>query len=117
LLITKQFSKDQRLVTLGLVAMILSGWSIIEQIILVLLYDRMVSVLSRLAFLGESPWIGFSILGLVVALSFAIPVFLVLHSDKITNGLMGLFDRLSFLSGFYLLFDLIAIIILIVRNI
>jgi hypothetical protein len=117
LLISKKWAKEQRLVTLGIVAMVLSGWSILEQIILVLLYDRFINMLTQLAFLGSSPWIGFMILGLVVAASFTLPIYLVLKSEQITRRLLDLFERVSLLSGFYLVFDVIAIVILIVRNI
>ena len=101
-LISKQWSKNQRLVTLGLVALVLSSWSIIEQVILVLLYDRMVSGLSRFVFLGASPWAGLLILGLLVVVSFALPVYLVLNKPKFTQILLNILDRLSLLSGFYL---------------
>jgi hypothetical protein len=117
LLISKKWSKDQRMASLALVAVILSAWSIVEQIILVLLYDRITNALAGFAFLGASPWIGFLILGVVVTISFALPVFLVLRSPKVTEGLLEVFDRVSLLSGFYLVFDALAIVILIVRNV
>lgn len=116
-LISKKWSKDQRLAALSLIAVTLSTWSILEQVILVLLYDRLVKALSGLVFLGKSPLIGILIAGVLVAISFALPVYLVLKSEKVTKGLLAIFDRLSILSGFYLFFDLIAIIILIVRNV
>jgi hypothetical protein len=117
LLVSKQWSKDQRLVTLGLIAMILAGWSIIEQIILVLLYDRMVSGLSRFTILGTTPLVGFILLGVIVLVSFAFPIYQVLRSTRVAQSLANIFDRLSLLSGFYLFFDAIAIVILIVRNV
>jgi hypothetical protein len=117
LLISKKWNKDQRLASLGLVAVILASWSIIEQIILVLLFDRITNALASFTFLAASPWIGFAILAVVVAVSFALPVFLALRSLKITKGLLAVFDRISLLSGFYLVFDALAIVTLIVRNV
>jgi hypothetical protein len=116
LLISRQWSKDQRISSLGLIALILSAWSIVEQLILVLLYTRVVNLFSRFSFLGSSPWIGFLVLGILIAISFAVPVFLVLRSLKFTKVVIEIFDRLSLLSGFYLFFDVIAVIIVIVRN-
>jgi hypothetical protein len=116
-LISKKWSKDQRLVSLSLVAVILSTWSILEQIILVLLFDRITRALAGFTFLAASPWIGFTILGVVITISFALPVFLALRSPKFTQGLLTVFDRISLLSGFYLVFDALAIVILIVRNV
>ena len=117
LLISKKWSKVQRMVSLGLVATVLSSWSIIEQIILVLLYSQMVRALSGFALLGSSPWLGLVLLGLLVTLSFALPIFLALRSEKFTRNVLSIFDRLSLLSGLYLFFDFVAIIILIVRNV
>jgi hypothetical protein len=117
LLISKKWNKDQRLVSLSLVAVLLSTWSILEQVILVLLYDRLVNALSGFTFLATSPWLGLAILGVVISISFALPVFLTLRSPKFTRGLTAAFDRLSLLSGFYLVFDVFAVIILIVRNV
>jgi hypothetical protein len=116
LLISKKWSKDQRLVSLGLVAMVLATWSIIEQIILVLLLDKMIAALAGFTWLGSSPWIGYTILAAIITLSFALPVYLVLRSEKFSKAAMSIFDRLILLSGFYLFFDVVAIIILIVRN-
>jgi hypothetical protein len=116
LLISRKWGKDQRLTALGLVAMVLAGWSILEQIILVLYLDKVVNLLSRFAFLGTSPWIGMAALGLLVTVSFALPLLLVLRSPEFSRKVYAVFDRLNLLSGMYLFFDVIAIIIVIVRN-
>ncbi|MEN8241629.1 MAG: hypothetical protein ABFS17_06890 [Chloroflexota bacterium] len=117
LLISKNWSTDQRLVSLGLVATVLASWSIIEQIILVLLHEQMTRAFSSFALLGASPWLGMALLGLLVTFSFALPVFLALRSEKFSSAMLSIFDRLSLLSGMYLFFDFAAIIILIVRNV
>ena len=117
LLISRKWAKNQRLVSLGVVAILLAGWSILEQVILVLLLDRLAAVLGRFAFLGSSPWIGMLILGVLVTVSFALPLWLVLRSKSLTKKLAAFFERLNLLSGMYLLLDLIAIVIVIIRNI
>ena len=117
LLISKKWSKDQRLASLGLVALILSSWSILEQVTLVLLFDKLVKLLSSAAVLGARPWIGFIFLGIFVTLSFVIPLYFVLRSKKFSRFVLVIFDRFAILSGFYLFLDLIAIIILIIRNV
>jgi hypothetical protein len=117
LLISRKWSKGQRLSALGSVAILLAGWSILEQIILVLYLDKMINFLGRFAFLAASPWIGIAALGLLVTASFALPLFLVLRSPKLSNKLNAFFDRLNLLSGMYLFFDAVAIIIIIIRNI
>ena len=94
LLISKTWSKDQRLVSLGLVAIILSGWSIIEQMILVLLHERVVRFFSGLSVLGTTPWVGFTALGILVSLTFALPVYFVLRSEKFSRSMLSIFERL-----------------------
>ena len=57
-------------------------------------------------------------LGLIpVAPTIVIPAWLILRSEKSLRFVQDLMDRLSLLAGFYLAFDGIALVIVIVRNV
>ena len=57
-----------------------------------------------------------AILAMVVP-TIIIPVYFVLKSDRFSNLVQGLIERLSLLTVFYLFFDLLGLIVIIVRNI
>ena len=46
-----------------------------------------------------------------------IPVYLVLKSDRFLNLIQGLIERLSLLTMFYLFFDAVGLIVIIIRNV
>ena len=53
----------------------------------------------------------------LVGITVTIPVFFILRSKKFMQGLQGLFERLSLLTMFYLFFDFVGLVIVIVRNV
>ncbi len=53
----------------------------------------------------------------VVTLTFLIPALLVLRSDRVFHFVRGMIDRLSILTMFYLFFDVVGLIIVIIRNV
>jgi hypothetical protein len=57
-------------------------------------------------------------LGLILIVpTVGLPAYLVLRSDKILKGIQGFFERLSLLTMFYLFFDFVGLVIVIIRNI
>jgi hypothetical protein len=46
-----------------------------------------------------------------------LPAYLILRSDKVFKGLRSLFERLSLLTMFYLVFDVVGLVIVIIRNV
>ncbi|HXQ36218.1 MAG TPA: hypothetical protein VN843_19550 [Anaerolineales bacterium] len=53
----------------------------------------------------------------IVVPTILIPVFLVLKSDRFLNVVQGLIERLSLITMLYLFFDLLGLIVVIIRNI
>jgi phosphate starvation-inducible membrane PsiE len=56
------------------------------------------------------------VFGGVVLISFVVPIWFVLQSERFSKVLDGVFERVSFLMIFYLFLDVIAIIIVAWRN-
>ncbi len=54
---------------------------------------------------------------LLVAPTVLIPTYLILKSDKALQVVLGFIDRITLLAAFYLLFDAIGLIIVIIRNV
>ena len=55
-------------------------------------------------------------LALVVP-TIVLPAFMVLRSEKFLRGLKGFLERLSLLTQFYLVFDFVGLVIVIIRNV
>jgi len=53
----------------------------------------------------------------VVTLTFLGPALLVLRSDRVFHFVRGMIDRLSILTMLYLFFDVVGLIIVIIRNV
>ena len=53
----------------------------------------------------------------LVAFTILIPTYLILKSDKALQIVLDFIDRITFLAAFYLLFDVIGLIIVIIRNV
>jgi len=117
LLVPKRWNKTLRFVVLSLLAFALAGWSIMEQLILIVLWGRLQRLATSLTFLTTTPAAGQVIFAALIVISVAIPLFLLKKSKKFQQGVYSLLERLTLLSGLYLFFDAIGIIIIIYRNI
>ena len=117
LLVPRSWNKTLRFAVLSLLAFALAGWSIMEQLILIVLWSRLQRLAASLTFLATSPVAVQVIFAALIIISVAVPLLLLRKSKKFQQGVYSLLERLSLLSGLYLFFDAIGIIIIIYRNI
>ncbi len=103
--------------TLSLTAFVLAGWSIMEQLILIVLWTPLRHLAASLPFLVTSPFLRNGVFALLVTLTILLPLLLMRRSTKLQQTVYDLLDRLTLLSGLYLIIDAAAIILIIVRNI
>ena len=117
LLIPKSWNKILRFSILGLLAFALAGWSIIEQLILIVFWGRLRNLASSLSFLASTSWSAPLLFAGLVAISVAVPILLLRKHKKLQNAVFSILERLSLLSGLYLFLDVVGIVIIIFRNI
>lgn len=117
LLIPKFWDKSLRFVVLSLIAFVLAGWSIIEQLILIVFWGRLRSLAMSLPFLTSTSWSAHFIFAVLVAISMAVPLLLLRKYKKFQQSIYAILERLTLLSGLYLFFDAVGIIMIIFRNI
>jgi hypothetical protein len=98
-LVSRHWSQDRRVILLGILVLVDALWSMLSQYYFLGKLSLPVFIL---------PLISFSAL---------LPTYLILKSDKAFQFFRGLVDRVTLLTLFYLFFDLIGLIIVIVRNI
>jgi hypothetical protein len=117
LLIPKAWNKTLRFSVLSLLAFALAGWSIMEQLILIVFWSRLRQLASSFTFLVTTPWSVQVLIVLLIIISVAVPLLLLRRNEKLQNGVFAILERLTMLSGLYLFLDAVGIVIIIFRNI
>jgi len=117
LLVPKEWNKTLRFAVLSLLAFALAGWSIMEQLILIVLWGRLRRLAASITLLTTSPIVAQAIFAVLIIISVAVPLLFLRNSKKFQQGVYSLLERLTLLSGLYLFLDAIGIGIIIYRNI
>ena len=114
-LIPKVWSPKVRANVLALIILLISFWAILGQLYFITAPNLTWLILPLATFARPLSMLYF-VLGGIVVISIVVPIWLVLRSDKFSKVLDGVFERVSLLMIFYLVFDAIAIIIVAWRN-
>lgn len=114
-LVPKVWSPKVRTSVLALTILLISFWAILGQLYYINAPNLTWLVMPLTSSARPLPML-YVFLGGIVAISVVIPIWLVLNSNKFRQGLDAVLERVSLLMVFYLLFDVIAIIIVAWRN-
>ncbi|HKJ28456.1 MAG TPA: hypothetical protein VJ965_12510 [Anaerolineales bacterium] len=117
LLVPRQWNKTLRFTVLSLLAFVLAGWSIMEQLILIVFWTPLRRLAERAPFLLSADWVPLAILTVLVAITVAVPLFLLHERGKLQETVYLILDRLTMLSGLYLFLDALALVLVILRNV
>ncbi|HVN15825.1 MAG TPA: hypothetical protein VMT73_08805 [Anaerolineales bacterium] len=116
-LIAKQWEQNQRISLLSALVLILSLWAIIGQLYFLLGISFPDSWVALFAQSSHPLRVLYIVAALIVALTLLIPAWFILRSDKALHFMQGLSERLSLLTMVYLFFDVVGLVIVIIRNI
>ena len=116
-IIPKNWNITLRFVVLSLVAFILAGWSIMEQLILIVFWGWLRHLADTLTFLFTSPWSAYVIFAGLIVISVTVPLLLLRKHPGLQEKVYSVLERLTLLSGLYLFIDVIGMIIILIRNI
>ena len=112
-----RWDPDRRIAFLAFLVLITSVWAMISQ----LLFLWNVSLPAQaIEFLRESDHpvrITYAVCLMVITPTVLLPAYSFLKTKKAVTVMQNLIERLSLLSMFYLVFDLLGVIIIVVRNI
>ena len=112
----KVFSIKIRFTIMSLIALFTSIWFIFDQTFYLLggkLPDSIIKSLSN----SEHPYrILFGVILILVVTSYLIPIYFIIRSEKFTNAMNSLLERIILLSGLYLFLDIVGLGIIIYRN-
>jgi hypothetical protein len=110
-LVAARWGEPRRIALLSALAIISAIWLMIKQVI----QSAAVRFWMVSAGLYAGNALYFGAAGLLI-LSFGIPLYLILKSEKALRALQGLLERLSLLMTLYLVFDVAAVLVVIIRN-
>ncbi len=116
-LVSKQWGQNRRIALLTILALIVSLWAMVSQLFFLLGISPSGWILNSLAQTAHPVRIMYIAFLVVVTPTILVPAWLVLRSDKFFQFLQVLIDRLSLLTMFYLVFDFIGLVIVIIRNV
>jgi len=113
----KQWEINKRIAFLSLLVLITALWAIISQLLFLWNVNLPDSVIRFTAQSGHPLWVLYAISLAFVVPTVLLPFYLFIRSDKSVGIIGGLSERLSVLTVFYLFFDLVGLIVVIIRNI
>jgi len=116
-LVPKYWDYQHRTALLSILVIITALWAMVDQLFALLNVSLPGGLLYFIAQQGHPLRVLYIIALLLVAPTVLIPTYLILKSDKVFKMVRGLIDRFTLLAAFYLLFDVIGLIIVVIRNV
>ena len=108
---------DTRLAIMSVLMFVVSMWAMFTQVFFLLGGALPKSIFQFLVISGHPFRYLYGTIWVAVIISVATPVFFLLRSEKLVKGTLAVIERIILLSGLYLFFDFIGIVIVIIRNI
>ena len=117
LFIPKGWPSDRRIAFLALLVLLASAWAMVSQLLFLWNVSLPVQAIQFLRESGHPLRILYAGSLLMVSVTILLPVYLFLRSKKSVVMMQGLMERLSLLTMLYLFFDVLGLMIVIIRNI
>jgi hypothetical protein len=116
-LVPFRWDMNKRLAMLGTQFLVVASWSILSKIYTALDSPLPIWLSNFMIADGHPLRILWAIAGTLVTASAVAPAFLIMKRESAARSVNGVFDRIVVLSSFYLILDLIGILIIVIRNI
>lgn len=115
-LIPTQWTRETRIALLAVLFLILSVWAMLSQLYFLAAVQTPGWFIFLMARTGHPVRILYALALILVTPTLALPAWFALRSEKFLKSVNSLIERLSLLSGLYLFFDVVGLIIVIIRN-
>jgi len=115
-LISKKWEENRRNALLGNLVLITSLWAMASYLFFILEISISGQSINFLINLAHPLRFLYAVSLVFAGLTVSIPTYFVLRSDKFLGFTKGLFERLALLTQIYLFFDIVGLIIVIIRN-
>lgn len=115
-LVSSQWDEKKRIALMGVLVVILSSWSILNQAYFLRAMEPAGQIVVFYVGVGR-PLVALYITALmIVGATFMIPTYAILKSNKLEKAVLEGIDRVSILMTLYLVFDAAALVIVLIRN-
>ncbi len=115
-LVPTQWTREMRIALLAGLFLILSVWAMLSQLYFLAAVQTPGWFIFLMARTGHPVRILYVLALILVIPTLVLPAWFILRSEKFLKSVIGLIERLSLLSGLYLFFDVVGLIIVIIRN-
>ena len=116
-LISKKWDEERRNALLGTLVLMTSLWAIVSYLYFLMQVAVSGNFINFVVGLAHPLRFLYAISLAVVGLTVFLPTYFLLRSDKFLQAIRGFFERLSLLMIFYLFFDFVGLVLVIVRNV
>jgi hypothetical protein len=117
LLVSKYWDPPHRTALLSSLVLITALWAMANQLFALLSISPPTGFLNFFVQQSHPLRALYVVSLLLVSTTILIPTYLILKSDKALQFVLDFIDRITFLAAFYLFFDVIGLIIVIIRNV
>lgn len=115
-LVSRRWDEKRRIVLLSTMVFIASLWAIIGSLYFIFNVSPPGMIVDFLIQSGHPLRYLYTGLLVMVSITFMVPIYFILKSEKTCQSFWSLTGRLALLAGFYLFLDLVGLIIVIIRN-
>ncbi len=115
-LVPTRWTRETRIALLSVLYLILSVWAMLSQLYFLTAVQTPGWFISLMVQIGHPVRILYLLALILVTPTLALPAWFALRSERFLKSVNGLVERLSLLSGLYLFFDVVGLIIVIIRN-
>ena len=112
-----RWNQDRRIALLTVLVFMSALWAMLGQLLYLLDTPLPGAFIIFMVQTGHPARLLYGATWAIVTLTILIPALLVLRSDRVFRFVRGMIERLSLLTMFYLLFDVVGLVIVIVRNV
>lgn len=116
LLTPKQWESDRRITFLAFLVLITSVWGMISQLLFLWNVSLPAQAIEFLRRSNHPLRIMYAVCLIVVTPTVLLPAYSFIRSKKAVTVMQNLMERLALLTSFYLFFDVLGLIIIIIRN-
>jgi hypothetical protein len=116
-LISSKWEEPPRITALGFLVAVPMLWEIYRQTVFLLQWHMPSRIIRFMALFPNPTGLLYAFTFIIVALITIIPLFLILRRGKFYQSIHNVMERITLLSMFYLFFDAVALILVIVRNV
>jgi hypothetical protein len=115
-MVPERWEQERRVGVMSILALVLSLWAMLEQLYFLTTFRWPALIIELLIRTGHPLRSLYLIEVSLVAATFLIPVFWVLLSNRAFKTLQAAIERLSLLAMLYLVFDVVGLVIVVIRN-